>query len=159
MALKKCKECGEEISSSARKCPKCGKKQNGAQTVISFILTIIILVVISGAFGGNNSNLMSTGTNPDNQEKFTLEEGHIGSSDEYGISYKIEGTIKNNTDKQYNYVQVTFNLYDKDGAQIGSALANINNLEANGLWKFKAIGSIGDGKSVDSYKLIEITGF
>ena len=145
--------------SSARKCPKCGKKQNGAQTVISFILTIIILVVISGAFGGNNSNLMSTGTNPDNQEKFTLEEGHIGSSDEYGISYKIEGTIKNNTDKQYNYVQVTFNLYDKDGAQIGSALANINNLEANGLWKFKAIGSIGDGKSVDSYKLIEITGF
>ena len=128
MALKKCKECGEEISSSASKCPKCGKKQNGVQAVISFILTIIILVAIVGTFGDNNSKLMNTGTNPDSQEKFTLEEGHIGSTDEYGIRYKIEGTIKNNTDKQYSYVQVTFNLYDKDGAQIGSALANINNL-------------------------------
>ena len=91
-------------------------------------LTIIILVAIVGTFGDNNSKLMNTGTNPDSQEKFTLEEGHIGSTDEYGIRYKIEGTIKNNTDKQYSYVQVTFNLYDKDGAQIGSALANINNL-------------------------------
>ena len=34
MALKKCKECGEEISSSASKCPKCGKKMHRAKEVI-----------------------------------------------------------------------------------------------------------------------------
>ena len=93
------------------------------------------------------------------QEKFTLQEGHSGSTDKYGMSYTIEGSIKNNTSKKYSYVQVTFNLYDSDGAQIGSALANINNLEADGLWKFKAIGSLGNGKSVASYKLMEITGW
>ena len=27
MAMKKCKECGAEISSSANQCPKCGKVQ------------------------------------------------------------------------------------------------------------------------------------
>ena len=101
-----------------------------------------------------------TGTTITNkQEKFTLQDGHTGSTDEYGMSYTIEGTIKNNTNKQYSYVQVTFNLYDADGAQIGTAFTNINNLEANGLWKFKALGALGDGKTVASYKLMEITGW
>ncbi len=27
MAIKTCKECGKEISSSAKKCPNCGKDQ------------------------------------------------------------------------------------------------------------------------------------
>lgn len=74
------------------------------------------------------------------------------------IAYYIEGTIKNNTDKKYSYAQVTFNLYDSDGSQIGTAIANINDLEPNGTWKFKAIGS-GDGSKVASYKLSEITGW
>ena len=55
-------------------------------------------------------------------------------------------------------MQVTYNLYDKDGVQLGTALANINNLEANGTWKFKAIGT-GEGSQVASYKLVEITGW
>ena len=163
MAMKKCKECGEEISCSAKECPKCGKDQRNffmKHKFITFILVIIILIGVGGAIGENNTNStqQTSGTNVANEE-FTLEEGHSGSSDEYGMSYTITGSIKNNTDKQYSYVQVTFNLYDADGAQIGSALANINNLEPNGLWKFKAIGSLGDGKSVASYKLMEITGW
>ena len=74
------------------------------------------------------------------------------------FAYYVEGTIKNNSDKQYSYAQVTFTLYDADGAQIGTAIANINNLEPNGVWKFKAIGS-GDASKVASYKLSEITGW
>jgi len=55
-----------------------------------------------------------------------------------GLRY-IVGSVRNQSAKQYKYVQVQFTLYDKDGAQVGSALANVTNLEANGLWKFKAI--------------------
>lgn len=131
------------------------------------IIAIIVVAIIAGVAGSSKNPTDSTKTNSGNSgktsttdnEKFTLEDGHTGSSDEYGMSYTIEGSIKNNTDKQYSYVQVTFNLYDSDGAQIGTALANINNLEANGLWKFKAIGSLENGKSVASYKLMEITGW
>ena len=165
MAMKICKECGSEVSSKGV-CPKCGKDQRNffvKHKVITFILAIIVLgavITTTGGMKNSNNNTATTGTTvTQTQEKFTLQEGHKGESDQYGYSYTIEGSIKNNTNKQYSYVQVTFNLYDTDGAQIGTALANINNLEANGLWKFKAIGSLGNGKSVASYKLVEITGW
>lgn len=164
MAMKVCKECGTEVSSKGV-CPKCGKDQRNffvKHKVITFILIVIVIGVVAGTSGKNitNNTTKTTSTNSTtNQEKFTLQDGHTGSTDKYGMSYTIEGTIKNNTDKQYSYVQVTFNLYDSDGAQIGTALANINNLEANGLWKFKATGSYGNGKTVASYKLMEITGW
>ena len=75
-----------------------------------------------------------------------------------GYSTYIEGTITNKTNHKMSYVQVVFNLYDKDGAQIGTAMDNINNLEANGKWKFKAMSFDFSGKAT-SYKLSEITGF
>ena len=69
----------------------------------------------------------------------------------------IQGEIKNNTDKEYSYVQVTFNLYDKDGSQLGTAVDNINYLEPNATWKYKAIGLVTE--KVDSYKFVEIIGW
>ena len=53
-------------------------------------------------------------------------------------SRSLVGTVKNHTSKTYSYVQVQFNLYDKSGAQVGSALANVTNLGPNGTWKFEA---------------------
>lgn len=64
-------------------------------------------------------------------EDFRLEMG------EYGVG-KVIGTLRNNTKKQYSYVQVEFNLYDNTGAQVGSTLANVNNLEPGGTWAFEA---------------------
>lgn len=51
---------------------------------------------------------------------------------------EITGRIRNNTDQTYSYVQVEFNLYDNSGNQVGSTLANVNNLEPHGRWAFKA---------------------
>lgn len=121
-----------------------------------WVLVIIIIGAIAGSQGMNTSTKTGTGTaqqTQQTQEKFTLVDSE-GSYD--GFAYYVTGTIKNNTDKQYSYAQVTFTLYDADGAQIGSALANINNLEANGTWKFKALGMT---ENVSSYKLSEITGW
>ena len=74
---------------------------------------------------------------------------------EYGIK-NIVGTLHNTGNKEYGYVQVSFNLYDDAGYQVGSAMDNINNLEADGTWKFKAI--VIESRAV-SYKLKEVTGF
>jgi len=74
---------------------------------------------------------------------------------EFNVLYVI-GTIKNQSDATYSYVQVEINLYDKSGAQIGSTMDNINNLEAGSIWKFKAV-VLQDNTA--SYKIKEITGF
>ena len=116
------------------------------------VLGIIILIIVFSSVGSD------TTTTNDNEmiettEEFTLVDSQ-GTYDGYG--YYVTGTIVNNTNKQYTYVQVTFNLYDSSGAQVGTALDNINYLEANGTWKFSAIGISDD---VASYKLAEITGW
>lgn len=51
----------------------------------------------------------------------------------------IEGIVTNPSAKHYRYAQVSFNLYDKHGNQVGSTLANVNNLEAYGTWKFHTL--------------------
>ena len=54
------------------------------------------------------------------------------------------------------YIEVTFTLYDADGNNIGTALANTNNLKDGGTWKFEAIVLEDD---VASFELNEITGY
>ena len=64
--------------------------------------------------------------------------------------------MRNNTTKTYGYVQVSINLYDASGALIGSTLANVNNLEPGGLWKFRA-AVIETG--VANWRVLDVTGF
>ena len=73
-----------------------------------------------------------------------------------GETAKVTGAIVNKTDKEYGYLQVEINLYDNSGAQIGSTLANVNNLEAKGTWKFEAY-TLKDG--VKTVKVKDVTGF
>jgi len=74
---------------------------------------------------------------------------------EYGNRF-IAGTVKNESTKQYSYAQVEFNLYDDSGAQVGSALANISNLEAGSTWNFEAI--VLEDKATKA-KFKELTGW
>lgn len=163
-----CKTCGKEIAKNAKVCPNCGAKIK-APIYKKWWFWIIIVVIIASATSNPADNTVNTGGNLNNnfqvqedtktpiqkKEKFTLE-SHSGAYDSAGFAFYIEGTIKNNTDKNYSYVQVTFNTYDKDGAQLGTALANINNLEANGIWRYKAMTT---ADNIASYKLAEITGW
>ena len=50
----------------------------------------------------------------------------------------VTGILKNNGG-QKGYVQIMIPCYDKDGVKLGDALANVNDIEANGKWKFKAM--------------------
>ncbi|MCL6575147.1 FxLYD domain-containing protein [Kyrpidia sp.] len=66
------------------------------------------------------------------------------------------GTVKNNSNRKYGYVQVEINLYDGDGNQVGSTLANANNLEPGATWKFRA--PVFED-NVKQFKVVDITGF
>ncbi len=152
MAMKVCKDCGTEVSKSAKVCPECGKRLKN--TVLRVILGILVIVIGIGAIASGGDSSVQTSNN-NKQEKFTLISDKK-TTDAAGTTY-IEGEIKNNTDKSYSYVQVTFNLYDDNGAQLGTAVDNINNLEPNATWKYKALGLVTE--KVSSYKLVEITGW
>ena len=74
---------------------------------------------------------------------------------DYG--WAIVGHVKNNASKTYSYAQITFSLYDKAGNQVGSAFANINNLESGGTWKFEAL--VAQSNPGGTFKFKELSGF
>lgn len=76
-----------------------------------------------------------------------------GSTSDFGGV--IKGVVENRRSRKLNYTQITFNLYDDSGAQVGSAMANINGLEPGGKWKFEA-NSFND---FSTYKFSGLTGW
>lgn len=156
---KKCKYCQSEIDKQAKICPNCRKKQN--HTVRNIVLGFIgFIFVCSLILNSSDTTPVSTNNSINNsgqitntqQEKFSVIE-HSTSKDGYWTY--IIGTIKNNTNKDYSYVQVEINLYDAEGNLVNSTLDNINNLEANGTWKFKAITT----DDFSTYKIKDVTGW
>ena len=172
--MKTCKDCGTEVSKSAKTCPKCGAKlKGGIGKVILIILAIIVVFgVAAGATGGNkkdSANINSSNSSQSSSSTTTTDE-HANdqayqiskkfetvSEPEMTIEYgypKINGSLKNISGKDLSYAQIQFNLYDEDGAQIGSAWTNINNLDADGIWKYEATG-LDEGAV--SFKMTEIS--
>lgn len=65
MAMVTCKECKQEMSSSVKKCPSCGKDQRSwfmQHKILSIIGVLVILSVLGGLSGGKNTTTTSTGT-------------------------------------------------------------------------------------------------
>ena len=94
-------------------------------------------------------------TSAESADKYSID-GEELTGDAY--SCKISGVYTNKAGKDLSYVQVSYNLFDADGNQIGTALANTNNLSDGGTWKFEAFGSAAVDQ-VASYKIGDVTGF
>ena len=88
------------------------------------------------------------------EEDFVFVEGPTCVPGEF--SSNIVGVVKNNTNKDYSYLQITFTLYDIDGNVVGSAFANVNNIKAGGTWKFEAMFFEDNAAT---WELDEITGW
>lgn len=43
MALKKCKDCGNEISKKAAACPNCGAKQKKGTSIVTWLIAVVII--------------------------------------------------------------------------------------------------------------------
>lgn len=79
--------------------------------------------------------------------------------DESGFTPKATGILKNNTDSDKSYIQITFAVKDKDGNKLGSAMANINNLKAGDTWKFEAMSFSTDEGQIIDLEDYEVEGF
>ena len=75
---------------------------------------------------------------------------------EYGNIF-IAGTVKNESAKSYRYAQISFNLLDKNGNQIGNAFANVTGLEPGRAWKFEAVVAKTDG--LHTFEFHEVKGW
>ncbi len=87
------------------------------------------------------------------EEDYTISDVTATGND---YSMTITGTFTNNTDKTMSYVSLSYNLFDSDGAQIGTAYDNTSNLAAGGTWKFEALG-IEALSNVSYYELVDVT--
>lgn len=58
MALKKCRECGNEVSTSAKVCPHCGKKRpvKRSRILTKFFLVLVALFILTVFFGSPDKN-------------------------------------------------------------------------------------------------------
>lgn len=130
--------------------------------------TLALLVMTFFAFGSVGGNRTSKDEEqkpapgaPDKPKTDDGEDDHDGlvlltktvqgTSTDLGM--EITGTVVNRRSKALSYAQITFNVYDESGAQVGSALANINGLEPGGRWNFKAV-AFTKGKTYKFSKLI-----
>lgn len=116
------------------------KKESESLGVIGKIIVCVVTVTLFIAY--NNFKSTSHEERIQREHKEVVESLKVDSwqwkHNEYGNVF-IAGTVKNPSVKKYSYAQVDFNLYDKSGAQVGTAMANVNNLEPHGTWKFEAI--------------------
>lgn len=148
--------------------------KEGKRGIGKIVLIVVVALVVIGAIGSMGGKDKTTGApssgevqaseqEPAAQEPAAQEEDPYSIVDEQmdvsnPYALYITGTLTNNTDKQVSYIQVEYNLYDADGAQVGTALANTNNLQAGGVWKFEALGTASPDE-VASYELMNVTGF
>lgn len=145
---------------------KEGKKPIGK--IILGIVVVLIIVGTVGSMGGKSSD-SSTGDvskpaeasqqaeeQQEPQEPYTIADEVEDTSNQF--AYKITGTLTNNTDKEKSYIQIEYVLYDADGNQVGTALANTNHLKAGGSWKFEALGTVPPDQ-VASWERSDVSGF
>ena len=60
--------------------------------------------------------------------------------DRHGLLFAT-GVITNTTGRRLRYLEVTFPLFDAAGKQVGTAIANENNVAPGARWQFRALVS------------------
>ena len=80
MALRKCKECGENVSTKAKRCPHCGapvNQLNLAESLVVSLFAVIVLFVVIGIISSQIDHTVSpkaapSQSKPDKTEAFLL---------------------------------------------------------------------------------------
>lgn len=88
------------------------------------------------------------------EEDFVFIEGPTTVPGDFGSN--IVGVVKNNTNKTYDYLQISFTLYDANDNVVDTAFTNINNVKPGQTWKFEAMYF---EESAVRWELDEITGW
>lgn len=140
------------------------RKNNKVWLILLIVLAVIIMYILPIGLGiwtvmsesfhyeeKNNEILINKGNLVINNVIFYY--------DSEADTYYIEGLLKNNKDKKYEYLNIVFYVYDGNNNILGEATASLSSLEENGTWKFKAKYEENDASNVSSYKFSSIEFF
>jgi GMP synthase-like glutamine amidotransferase len=111
--------------------------------------------ITTSTSGGSGSTPSPTDSEPAEPEVADLEVLEFDSESDNFARYVV-GKVRNNTKREYGYVQVEVNPLDKDGNIVGSTLDNVNNLGPGQTWKFNAIILPDDAVQ---FQIKDFTGF
>ncbi|WP_314989220.1 FxLYD domain-containing protein [uncultured Gemella sp.] len=122
------------------------------------ILAAIVLILIIQQTTGSKKKDVEVKNSAQETQKAKYEVSELNVEKDSFTSY-VTGVLKNNTDKEKSYVQVTIPAYDANGNKVGDVLANVNDLKPNATWKFKAT-YLGSEKNV-TFKTeeLKVSGF
>lgn len=113
MALVKCRECGNTVSTEAKTCPKCGIK-NPAKKELSwpaaFIIFAVGIIILSSLFGEDATQPDT----PKTPEQIRSEQIQKGFSAWDGTHIELEKIIKKSMNDRASYEHVKTVYYDMD---------------------------------------------
>lgn len=138
------------------------KKQN---IFISITVIFILLLTLTGCssemkdfFDEESSNpIINTDFNSNTEDNFTHEITNEY-TDELGLHH-IEGTVTNNNNKDYQYVEIEFICYDDAGNNLGTAIDNTNNLLGKETWRFSTIDMFSEDIKINHCNFHKITAY
>jgi len=178
--MKYCTECKKELENDVIFCSQCGSKEfdevvNSDANIeevspimtetatrkpvskadriahkIGCVLTIVFAIIIIGC-------IFKSCFTPKPIEERMKAAGLSFYGGEPALEYKnglpyITGFIKNESDKNYSMVHLYFDLYDKDGYEIGTAYTNVEKLVLGKTLYFEAVAE----EETETFKLTSI---
>lgn len=137
------------------------------RALLVILLLVAFVVVGCGESGNTSSSNDNTETEEQEEEQEEKEEEEQESQEsdltlleseavvgDYGNRY-IQGTIKNNSTEEYDYVEVEAVLYNDEGVQVGDTFTNTTNLSSGGKWKFEMTILQEDATQ---YEIVDVSG-
>ncbi len=119
--------------------------------ILCIVMAIFMLLCLPGCFDALEDDYSSS-----KYEFVGTTTMSVDYDSYFGYSVSIKGKLKNISKSEFNYVSVTFALYDEEGNQLDTALDSTNYLQVGDTWSFNAdiIGWV-DVEPV-SFKVVEV---
>ena len=164
MALKKCKECGNDVSTEAASCPKCGaviKKKTGFWRYIvgAFLIFITLGAIVSVLNSVSNTNPGSSrSVKASVLDALTID--FTWSKDGFGSVMMGNFTIHNKSSHDVKDIEITCSHFGKSGTQIDQNTRTVFEIVKAGATRKVAdvnMGFIHDQTSTSSCKITDVT--
>ena len=133
------------------------KKRTLIRNVTIMVVALLFLVGAIVYFVASFSSIDSKDKLEITNTELVVDSYVIDSTTYYNVY--VQGTAKNISNKNYSYASVEFSVYDADNNNLGTALANINNLASGDTWQFNAMLINTATSAPTTYKLVKITVF